>query len=312
MGGNALSVDVLRLTKAQHQVAQTTLAVKLMKAFPVLQVKDIRALAEKESFGDVDVLLSPREARDDVVTLYDEGFLHCFAQDVLGAVEMVTNGTTLSAGVHAEKLGLVPLGLAAEDVVQVDFMWETVEAIEFASQFYAYNDISNFVGRVAAEMGTRLRHDGLWYQVEHEGQVLGEFLLTRDYAKALAFLGYPALPYAQGFETYAEAFEYLARGLFFNATFFEGEGHNSKTRRRYKTRKTHRAFRDWCAARSNALPAYEYPADRAVWHARMAEYFPSFEVDYYAKSAEVSAKAAESSRVKSVGHKYTGDRKSVV
>jgi hypothetical protein len=268
MGGNALSVTAVRLTKSNFQQVERDCVARLMTALPESRVAAIPAYGSKSDFGDLDILVS--------ATGYDIDR----AAAALGAVEVVRNGPTTSIGIVVRE----HLGAVAGNVFQVDLIESTEEAFDFAYAYSSFNDLGNLIGRTAHRAGLVHRHDGLYYYLRDGTKKFGEICLTRDYDEALRFLGYDAARFHAGFDNLEEIFQYVAGSAYFNRDIFLLENRNAKSRIRDRKRHTYMTFLTWCEARPD-LPAFEYPDDKAVWLPRIAEHFPGFDAEYQAALA---------------------------
>jgi hypothetical protein len=153
------------------------------------------------------------------------------------------------------------------------------ESFDFASCYFRNSDMGNLVGRVSHAMAVSLRHDGLVYYFRDGDYKFREIVLTRNYAEALRFLGYDVQRYFEGFEDLEEIFQYVASTPFFNSSIYLLENRNAQARVRDRKRPTYNAFLKWCECHSN-LSAFEFPADKKAWHARLVEFFPQFEGEY--------------------------------
>ena len=106
-----------------------------------------------------------------------------------------------------------------------------------------------------------------------------EIVLTRKFEEALPFMGYDPVTYGQGFDTPEDIYRYVASSVFFNPAIFLLENRNATSRVRDKKRVMYMQFLKFCEAHTD-LPAYQYPADKAAWLPRIAEYFPHFQAEY--------------------------------
>jgi hypothetical protein len=269
MGGNALSVTAVRLTKSNFQQVERDCLARLRAALPESRIAAIPAYGSKADFGDLDILVS--------MTGYDIDR----AAAALSAVEVVRNGPTTSMGIVVRE----HLGAVAGNVFQVDLIESTEEAFDFAYAYSSYNDLGNLIGRTAHRAGLVHRHDGLFYYLRNGTQKFAEICLTRDYDEALHFLGYEPARFHAGFDNLDEIFQYVAGSAYFNRDIFLLENRNAKSRIRDRKRHTYMSFLKWCEARPD-LPAFQYPDDKAAWLPRIAEQFPRFDVEYKAAVRE--------------------------
>lgn len=275
MGGNALSVPSVRLTKSNYEPLAAGCVAQLRALYPGAQVKAIEAYRSKPDFGDLDILLDA------------EGYNPKEAAQALGAVEMVRNGPVTSLGLKVRQ----ELDALEGNVFQVDLIKMAPVDFHFATQYFAWNDTGNLLGRVAKAMFTSLRHDGLYFYHRDGDYKFREILLTRDFSEALAYLGYEPAVFEAGFDDLEAIFQYVASSPFFNPSIYLLENRNHVSRVRDRKRKTYTDFLKWCAERPG-LNAFEHPEDRSQYTARMAEFFPQFEQDYAQSLADLARQRA--------------------
>lgn len=263
MGGNALSHVSVRLTKSNYERLATDCVAKLRALYPAARVQDIVAYRNKPDFGDLDVALDA------------ENYDPFEAAKTLGAVEVVRNGPVTSIGIKVRP----EVADLDGNLFQVDLIKLGADEFEFSLQYYSNNDMGNLVGRIAKALGTTLRHDGLYFYHRSGDYKFREILLTQDYAKALSFLGYDPVRFAEGFESLEDIFQFVVSTPFFNNEIYLLENRNYAARVRDRKRKTYCEFLTWCEARPSLI-AYAYPEDQSARLPRIIEHFPQFEADY--------------------------------
>lgn len=264
MGGNALSVTAVRLTKKNFDLVSAQCVDRLQACFPGARVVVIPAYREKADFGDCDVLVAAAD--------YDPNK----AAAALDPVEVVRNGPVTSVGVRVASEAGVP---GESSVFQVDLIAIEEAAFDYALGYFSFNDLGNLIGRTAHRAGLSHKHNGLWYYVRDGDYKFREICLTRDHDTALKFLGYDPARFQQGFDNLEDIFEYVAGSAFFNRDIFLLENRNAKSRIRDRKRRTYMECLAWFDARPE-LPAYQYPDDKSAWLPRIAEHFPLFEAEY--------------------------------
>lgn len=272
MGGNALSLPSVRLTKSNYERLSADCVAKLRALYPSKRVEALGAYRAKADFGDCDVLVESGPQYDPHQ-----------AAAALGAVEVVRNGPVTSVGV------LVRPDVAAREgnVFQVDLIKMEPEAFDFALSYFGHGDTGNLLGRLFHACGLALRHDGLvWYHRDGD-YLFNEVVLTRDFAQALRFMGYDPQVLEAGFDTPEDIYRYVASSPFFNRDIFLLENRNAKSRVRDKKRKMYTDFLRWCEAHPD-LPAFEYPAEKDRWWPRVASHFPHFQNAYYESQAALA------------------------
>lgn len=265
MGGKALKENVaIRLTKANYERLAADCVAKLRAAYPGTRIEVLGNYLDKADFGDCDILIESSDAYDPHQ-----------AAGVLEAVEVVRNGPVTSIGVIVRP----EVPFRDGNVFQVDLIRMPPEAFDFALAYFGRGDAGNLLGRIAHAMGVSLRHDGLFYIFRDGDYKFREILLTRSFDEALVLMGYDPAPYCAGFKTIEDIYTYVAASPFFDLAIFQLEKRNAKSRVRDRKRPMYMGFLQWAEAQPG-LGAFAYPEDKAVWHARIAEYFPHFRVAY--------------------------------
>lgn len=275
MGGNALSRTSVRMTQSNYQRMAADCVAKLRALYPEARVNDVVAYRSKPDFGDLDVALDA------------ESYNPFVAAEALGAVEVVRNGPVTSIGVKVRP----DLQELDGNIFQVDLIKLGAPEYEFALSYYGHNDAGNLAGRVAKSLFTSLRHDGLYFYHRVGDYKFREILLTRDYGKALVYLGYDPVRFAEGFDTLEDIFKFIASTPFFTKDIFLLENRNYTARVRDRKRKTYCEFLKWCEV-TPGLGTYEFPADKSVWLPRIVEHFPQFEADYAQSLADLAEQQA--------------------
>lgn len=283
MGGNALSHPSVRLTKKNYDRLVGDSLTKLRGQFPAGRFEAIESFRSKADFGDADLVCWAPD--------YDP---HALAA-ALGAVEVVRNGPVTSVGLVVRP----EVPHLEGNVFQVDLIKQSPEDFDFALNYFKANDAGNLAGRLAKSMETSLRHDGLFFVMRFGDYKFRDILLTRDYDKALAYIGLDAKVFNAGFETLTEIFEFIVSSPYFRADIFLLENRNAQARVRDRKRPTYRAFLQYCAEHPE-LPSFKAPADESVWLTRIAEHFSHFQAEYDQALADMA-------ELRAVKDKFNGD-----
>lgn len=230
MGGNAIKVlQVTRLEKKYYDHVAEGMATVLREAFPKARIEVIEAYRNKESFGDLDVLISGVDANK----------LEEFCVGPLNSQEIHRNGGVISFAFEVTAL------LMKKAFFQVDFITVPEEDFDFALQYFAFNDLGNLIGQTAHGVGLKFGHDGLWYKYIVDTQLVKEICITKDFGEALGLLDYSYKGYCNGFDSLEEIFEYATASQFFSKWNYQLENRNHVGRIRDKKRKTYMAFLEW-------------------------------------------------------------------
>lgn len=279
MGGNALSVPAVRLTKRNFERVAAECVDRLTACMPGNRIAVVPAYSSKPDFGDCDIVVS------------STGFDPFHAAAALDGVEVVRNGPTTSVGIVVRD----ELGAVGGNIFQVDLISAEDVAFDYSLAYMTFNDLGNLIGRTAHRAGLAHKDNGLWYFVRDGDYKFREICLTRNYDVALRFLGYDPAQFHVGFDTLEDIFEYVAGSEFFNRDIFLLENRNNKSRVRDRKRFTYMSFLKWCEERPD-LPAYQYPDDKAAWLPRIGQHFPHFEVEYQQAQKDMADEHAMKSR----------------
>lgn len=235
MGGNALKSTV-RLLAHDYYVVASLVESKLKLMFSEVSV--IPSYANKESFGDLDILVNIHGVETKWVDLVRTHFK---------PDQLIKNGNVVSFSFPVDY-----------KVFQVDLIASSAELFKTSLFYFSYNDFGNLLGRLSHKLGLKFGHTGLHYVVR-DSKVQGtqEILITRDPSQILAILGLSYERYSLGFKTLDEIFNYVSSSKFFNPDIYLLDNLNHGSRIRDRKRETYRKFLEWCA--NTKLNHYEFP-----------------------------------------------------
>lgn len=259
MGGNALSFETKRLSKADYDDVYARVIVALQKYCGPILATRTDSYRDKSDFGDLDILiLCESNLRKKEISE--------FIRTELNPKELVLNGGVFSFDVND---------------FQVDFILAPdVETFRFAICYFSWNDLGNFIGRTAHRLGFKYGHDGLKYVMRDEDDpsyVISEVFLTKDHDEALEFLGFDSCTHSVGFDTPEEIFEYAASSPYFSPASFMLSNRNHIARVRDRKRKMYNAcveyYKEKFGVDENTTVE---PLDKAAHLVRAFDKFPSF------------------------------------
>lgn len=277
MGGNALKKHTVRIPASEYSDLVKHCTGKIKELYPNARVLAIPAYSQKQDFGDLDLLVC------------DSDFNPLDAAVVLDAVELVRNGSVTSIGVM----------VGADSLFQVDLIKMPAEHFDYALNYFSFNDLGNLCGRIAHKMGLKHGHDGLTYTLRDGTHQFGEIVLTTDFDKALAFLGYSSERFHQGFDTLEDIFRFTVSTPFFNKEIFLLENRNHAARVRDRKRKTYMEFLTWVESQKD-LPSFVFPHDKSEWFPRVNSFFPQFQAEYDVAWARLE-------KTRAVAAKFSGE-----
>ena len=232
MGGNALKNCVTRKFQSdEYFKLESEMMGKLKLLFPESQFATIKAYSEKESYGDMDILVDSENLPSNWV------FQVCQSFNTKGFVK---NGNVLSFEYKE---------------CQVDLIVTDPSDMQSSFQYFSYNDLGNLIGRVAHCMGLKLGHDGLTYKyMGAERYVFKEIELLKNWKDILPVLGYNYERYEKGFNTLQDIFEFVVSSPFFNKSIYALENRNNAARTRDAKRKTYTDFLLWLEGYRHTVP----------------------------------------------------------
>ena len=259
MGGNALKdVGVVRLPARLYTVLAEQVVARLTDGvlFPGLQARVIPAVRAKADFGDLDVLVTHPEPGWGFDTARRAALTVMFQP-----TRLVANGPVLSFDAPAPGDETAPEYAGAR--FQVDLIQVPPDVFTFALGYFSYNDLGNLLGRVARLHGFKLGHNGLFRPLRapgNESHFVRDIPVTRDWSKALGFLGYDVALWEPGFDSMDEMFAFVINSQAFHPSAFPLEHRSHRARVRDRKRPTYTAFLQHLA-NCGLVPAAETDAD---------------------------------------------------
>ena len=253
MGGKAFAGKTRRFERSEYFNLIDEVS-RLMVPFSATLVV-IPAYNEKPSFGDMDILFTPS------IEISKQLLMDTFGS---AADEVLHNGGVWS---------LVYKGF------QLDLITTKWDEVEYALNYFSFNDRGNLVGRLAHKLGLKHGHDGLWFPVRSNDHTLGEVLLTLDPAEAEDFLDV-ARPPVDGFNTLDEIFANVAASKYFNPDIFLLENRNHTARVRDRKRATYTTFLEWCKTQTLKSEFYQFDSDKTVYHRKIFKAFPHARAEF--------------------------------
>jgi len=213
MGGNAIkSVYTRRYQKEEFDILANEVISKLREKKFICQ--STISYKSKESFGDLDVLVFKTMTMGEFMPIIKELF---------NPQEDYRNSDCYS--IHYKEL-------------QIDFILVSPEEWETTTTYFSYNDLGNFMGRIARDLGFRYGDYGLAYDFPEGERVI----VSRNVEKIFPFLGFNYERYCQGFNTLEDIFDYVINSNYFNKESFAYENLNHTNKARNLKRKSYVAF----------------------------------------------------------------------
>ena len=236
MGGNALSVPTRRYEKEEYLNILTDISTKL---FNLNIISEVPAwYFNKETFGDLDILIKSSTI---------DGDINKIIQKVFQPNEVYNNS-------HVKSFDYKEF--------QIDFILVSDENWDTSINYFSYNDLGNFIGRISYQMGFRFGDYGLKLVYRHEngGRKFSK-ILSKDARKIYEFLGFDYDKYLEGFNDVEDIFEYVVKSKFFNPRIFDFDQLNHQNKTRNKKRKDYELFLQYIKDNPKGKLAVMTPVD---------------------------------------------------
>tara|TARA_R110000796_G_scaffold215732_3_gene331756 strand:+ start:462 stop:1472 length:1011 start_codon:yes stop_codon:yes gene_type:complete len=279
MGGRALKTAFTRRYSKQEF---DTVSKELIDIIEKTYTKACTPLFynKKETFGDIDIIVS-------VITT-DMGAIRHFVENTFKPTEIFSNGNAISFDYKE---------------VQVDLI--CVPEKDFGSNYHylAFNDLGNFIGRLAQSMGLKYGQEGLWYNHFSDANTKDKIIVSKNYRDIFNFLDLDYDKWTEGFDTLEDIFEYIMTSHLFNPKMFQLKELNKINRERNLKRASYMSFLEYIGDKG-ANPEYDgeviYALKKDVINV-IREAFPEANIDL--RLAEIDFNAAKK---KLVNIKFNG------
>lgn len=227
MGGN-LFKETSRLSKQDYEIVVKDVLQLLKGVYKTPteifndNCKPVIAYAEKESFGDLDILINS--------SIFSKYNLLSYLKSA--NIPFNDSGDVLSFRYEYN----------TNTFFQVDVIYTKGKYFLASYHYFSYNDLGNLLGRLTKTIGIKYGHKGLSLVVRDKEYVMGEIILSTDVNDMLDILGLDKETYNSGFSNLKEIFEFVISSKFFNADIFLLHNRNHEGRTRDKKRKTYHEF----------------------------------------------------------------------
>lgn len=259
MGGRALkNTYTRRYDRDEFKALESRIVETLKKTFT--DVKPTLYYSEKDSFGDLDVLVL-NDGKDINIKEY--------IQETFNPSEMFINGGVYSFDVEE---------------FQIDFIYVPKRNWITTYHYMSYNDLHNFIGKIARQFGCKWGQFGLkWVGYNESRNKIGEIILTKDLKTCLEFLGFDHDRYTQGFKNLEEIFEYVRSCKYYNPYYFDFELMNKVNRQRDEKRTTYTSFIEYIKEDKNnseLTTSHRFFKDKTLYLGHINTHFPHFFREY--------------------------------
>lgn len=252
MGGSALNIETVRLEKYDYDRFCKEISEKLSECNVKHHITT--AYKNKQDFGDMDVLIYSHSLKKG---------LYVFIMENFKPNEIFSNSPVYSFDYKG---------------FQIDFISVEPEYWEASKNYFSYNDLGNFVGRIAYNLGFRFGHYGLKLVYRHEdgGRKFNK-VISSNPKEIYEFLGFDYNRYLEGFDELEDVFKYVVYSKYFNRTIFNYENLDHQNRTRNRKRKSYQAFLEFLATSQDVLP-FDYEYESADYYIDKAEKFFGIEL----------------------------------
>ena len=217
MGGNALSVKTRRYER--EEFLDILVEVRTMLNNRGIDSEVPKWYSNKETFGDLDVLIKSSTVEGNIMDIINELF---------NPNEIYNNNNVKSFDYKEFQIDFIMTG---------DEIWET------SINYFSFNDLGNFIGRISYQMGFRFGHFGLKLVYRHEdgGRKFSK-IVSKDASKIYEFLGFDYNRYLKGFDEIEDIFKFVVGSKHYNPKIFDYDQLNHQNRTRNKKRKNYELF----------------------------------------------------------------------
>jgi hypothetical protein len=223
MGGRALkNTFTRRYTKQEFEDVSAELLETIRASFD--RADTPLYYHNKETFGDIDIIV---DNGDNTKALSG---IRNYINTVFKPNEIFHNGNCYSFDYKE---------------VQVDFMCIPSEDYDSNYHYLAFNDLGNYIGRIAHRLGLKYGQEGLWYNHYLKGQNLGRVMISKDYREIFKFLDLDYDRWLEGFDELEDTFEFALTSKYFDSQMFQLDSLNRINRERNLKRASYMSFLDW-------------------------------------------------------------------
>lgn len=225
MGGRALkNTYTRRYERQEFEDVKNEIFDALSKDFARYDIP--RFFALKETFGDIDIIVSMENFNKD---------LRAYITETFKPNEIFHNGNAYSFDYKE---------------IQVDFITCAPEDFDSNYHYLAFNDLGNFIGRLAQSIGFKYGQEGLWYNHYSDANTKTKIMISKDYPKIFEFLGLSYSRWVEGFDTLEDIFEFTMTSSLFNPEMFQLSQLNKINRERNFKRASYMSFLEYIEDKS--------------------------------------------------------------
>ena len=159
--------------------------------------------------------------------------------------------------------------------LQIDLITVSAEHFDSNYNYLSYNDLGNYIGKIAHGFGFKYGQEGLVYDHYFKGSNIGRVIVSKDYDKIYEFLGLDYNRWKEGFDELEDIFKFISKSKYFNWEFLQLENNNRINRERDAKRKSYMSFLEFIEDNcKDSEHQYQYDKDKSVYVDKAAEFFP--------------------------------------
>lgn len=222
MGGRALKeVYTRRYEYSEYHSLCDELLPIISKIFNT-EVSLVESFKDKESFGDMDILVLGEISNDLVKEKLIENFNPPPTQ--------ISCNSNVTSFEHKE--------------LQIDLIFTKESNWESSKLFFKFGDLGNLLGKMYNRVDLKYGFSGLVKVIrdENDSKKLGNVVISTEGKKIFEFMGLSWNRYCEGFNNEKEIFDYIIESRFFDPEAFKFENLNHTNRKRNQRRKGYKDF----------------------------------------------------------------------
>ena len=218
IGGNIFKKDhkVLRLSKKEYLSYCKEIS-DILEKLCVSPFKIVDAYKNKDSFGDMDIVLTKDESS-------------------FKAIKDFVKENNYPSNLNGDVFSFLFKNF------QIDLIRVPKESFKYSCNYFAWNDLGNIIGRMAKSLGFKHGHNGLFYVQRYGDVVLKEHLLSLNYLDILKILKLDYGVFRCGFVDLKDIFIFATNSPYFHKDKFKLENLNNTNRVRDRKRQTYNLF----------------------------------------------------------------------
>jgi len=223
MGGNAFS----RVGKVSERFDRKTydmLLDTLVHEFKShgFSYREIKFFKNKDSFGDIDIIVESTSMNEHLIKYLTKHYCEIVPHK---------NGNVVS--------------LLFFDKYQVDIIFTEFDMMDIAQAYFSWNDLGNFLGRIAHSYGLKFGHNGLFAIIrgdDNSSNQLGKVTLSTNIKDIFNYFGWDHYRWQKGFDTIEDIFKFVISCKHFQGKSYKYDELNHINRTRNKKRAVYAQF----------------------------------------------------------------------